>query len=114
MATPHAVGVAALIVSEYGKKDRSQGGPTLPPDRVQKILQKTATDVACPAPRLYHYDGLPATAGIEDAYCEGPVKRNGLLRRRPHRRAGGGAEGPVGATPGTDPLSRPHSRGLSP
>src|SRR4029079_19438840 len=53
MATPHAVGVAALIVSEFGKKDRSQGGLTLAPGRVQNILQKTATDTACPAPRLY-------------------------------------------------------------
>ena len=79
MATPHAVGVAALIVSEYGKKDRSQGGLTLPPDRVQKILQKTATDVACPTPRLFHYPGLPETAGIDDPYCEGGVKRNGFF-----------------------------------
>jgi lantibiotic leader peptide-processing serine protease len=78
MATPHAVGVAALIVSEYGKRDRSQGGLTLPPDRVQKIIQKTATDTACPSPRLYHYDGLPASRQVPDAYCEGPVKRNGF------------------------------------
>ncbi|HWI71687.1 MAG TPA: S8 family serine peptidase [Baekduia sp.] len=78
MATPHAVGVAALIVSEYGKKDRSQGGLTLPPDRVQKILQKTATDVACPTPRLYHYDSDDLGSAF-DAYCEGPVKRNGFF-----------------------------------
>jgi lantibiotic leader peptide-processing serine protease len=79
MATPHAVGVAALIVSQYGKRDRSQGGLTLPPDRVQKIMQKTATDTACPSPRLYHYDGLPPTRQVPDAYCEGPVKRNGFF-----------------------------------
>jgi subtilisin family serine protease len=79
MATPHAVGVVALIVSEYGKKDRSQGGLTLPPDRVQKILQKTATDVACPTPRLFHYEGLPETAAVPDPYCEGGPKRNGFF-----------------------------------
>jgi subtilisin family serine protease len=78
MATPHAVGVAALIVSEYGKKDRSQGGLTLSPDRVQKILQKTATDTACPSPRLYHYD-MPAGREVPDAYCEGNAKRNGFF-----------------------------------
>lgn len=78
MATPHAVGVAALIVSQYGKKDRSQGGLTLSPDRVEKILEKTATDTACPSPRLYHYDGLPASRQVPDAYCEGSVKRNGF------------------------------------
>lgn len=78
MATPHAVGVAALIVSEYGKKDRSQGGLTLSPDRVEKLLERTATDTACPTPRLQHYD-LPASRAVPDAYCEGPVKRNGFF-----------------------------------
>jgi len=78
MATPHAVGVVALIVSEYGRRDRSQGGLTLAPDRVQRILQRTAADKACPEPRLYHYDGLPATRQVPDAYCEGPVARNGF------------------------------------
>jgi subtilisin family serine protease len=79
MATPHAVGVAALIVSEYGRPDRSQGGLTLSPDRVQKIMEKTATDTACPTPRLYHYDGLPAGREVPDAYCEGGPKRNGFF-----------------------------------
>jgi subtilisin family serine protease len=78
MATPHAVGVAALIVSEFGKRDRSQGGLTLTPGRVQNILQKTATDTPCPTPRLYHYDGLPANRQVPDAYCEGGPKRNGF------------------------------------
>jgi subtilisin family serine protease len=78
MATPHAVGVAALIVSEFGKRDRSQGGLTLAPGKVQNILQKTATDTPCPTPRLYHYDGLPPTRQVPDAYCEGGPKRNGF------------------------------------
>jgi subtilisin family serine protease len=78
MATPHAVGVAALIVSQYGKRDRSQGGLTLSPDRVEKLLEKTATDTACPNPRLYHHDGLPVSRQVPGAYCEGPVKRNGF------------------------------------
>ncbi|MCW2986627.1 MAG: hypothetical protein JWR63_4197 [Conexibacter sp.] len=78
MATPHAVGVAALIVSQYGKKDRSQGGLTLPPDRVQNIMQKTATDTPCPTPRLYEYQS--DDLGPEfNAYCEGGPKRNGFF-----------------------------------
>jgi subtilisin family serine protease len=75
MATPHVVGVVALIVSQYGKRDRSQGGLTLPPDRVQGILQRTATDTACPVPRQYEYDGLAAKY---NAYCEGGPRRNGF------------------------------------
>jgi subtilisin family serine protease len=76
MASPHAVGVVALIVSELGRPDRSQGGLTLAPDRVTNILQKTATDTPCPAPRLYEYGGdVPATY---NAYCEGGPKRNGF------------------------------------
>jgi subtilisin family serine protease len=77
MATPHAVGVAALIVSQYGKRDRSQGGLTLSADRVEKLLEKTATDTACPSPRLFHYN-LPANRQVPDAYCEGSAKRNGF------------------------------------
>jgi subtilisin family serine protease len=76
MATPHVVGVAALIVSQYGKRDRSQGGLTLAPDRVQNILQRTATDTPCPTPRQYEYDGLDPKY---NAYCEGGPKRNGFF-----------------------------------
>ncbi|MDX6731557.1 MAG: lantibiotic leader peptide-processing serine protease [Baekduia sp.] len=76
MAAPHVVGVAALIVSQYGKPDRSQGGLTLPADRVQALLQKTATDTPCPNPRQYEYPGLAAKY---NAYCEGPPKRNGFF-----------------------------------
>jgi subtilisin family serine protease len=78
MATPHAVGVAALIVSQFGKRDRSQGGLTLPPDRVQNILQKTATDTACPTPRLYEYQSDDLGSAF-NAYCEGGVRRNGFF-----------------------------------
>jgi lantibiotic leader peptide-processing serine protease len=78
MAAPHAVGVAALIVGQYGKRDRSQGGVTLAPDRVQSILQRTATDAACPSPRQYEYDA--DDLGPEfNAYCEGGPKRNGFF-----------------------------------
>ncbi|MBI5106200.1 MAG: S8 family serine peptidase, partial [Solirubrobacterales bacterium] len=68
MAAPHAAGVAALIVSEYGKADRRNGGLTLAADKTAKILHKTATDTACPNPREFVYPGRPAA---ETAYCEG-------------------------------------------
>ena len=77
MAAPHAVGVAALIVSEYGRRDRSQGGLTLSPDKVQRILQRTATEHACPTPRLFVYPD-PALGPDYNAYCEGGPKRNGF------------------------------------
>jgi lantibiotic leader peptide-processing serine protease len=74
MASPHAAGVSALIVSEFGKKGKS-GGLTMDPDRVQSILQSTATDHACPKPRLFVYPDAP---GQFDAYCDGGRGRNGF------------------------------------
>jgi subtilisin family serine protease len=70
MASPHAVGVAALIVSKYGTSDAAHGGLTLAPDTVQSILESTATKHACPLPRLVDYTivGRPASW---NAYCGG-------------------------------------------
>ena len=65
MASPHAVGVAALIVSEYGKGQRHGKGRTMDPAKVERILRASATDVACtpPAVTLRRSSGLatPAT-----------------------------------------------------
>ena len=47
MATPHAVGVIALIVSQYGHHD-GRRGLTLSPAKVEKILFETATATPCP------------------------------------------------------------------
>ena len=55
MASPHAAGVAALIVSEHGRRDRRAGGLRLDPDRVANILKRTARDHACPRPRVLVY-----------------------------------------------------------
>ena len=76
MASPHAVGVAALVVSEYGKRDRQYGGLTLAPDKVEKILRRTAQNTACPEPRQFHYP--EDVAGTYDATCEGSKDRNGF------------------------------------
>lgn len=48
MAAPHAVGVAALIISRYGQPD-GNGGWGMNPDAVETMLYDTATDAACPA-----------------------------------------------------------------
>jgi lantibiotic leader peptide-processing serine protease len=84
MASPHAVGVAALIVSEYGKKDRRHGGLTLDPATVERIMKKSATDHACPDPRSVRYDRngdgtiqTPAESQY-DATCEGGTSFNGF------------------------------------
>jgi lantibiotic leader peptide-processing serine protease len=76
MASPHAVGVAALIVGEHGRPDRRNGGLRMNPDRVEQILLDTATNTPCPEPRDYHYP--EDTAGTYDATCEGDRDRNGF------------------------------------
>jgi subtilisin family serine protease len=76
MASPHATGVAALVVAEYGKRDRRHGGLTLDPRRVARIMRRGAVESACPAPRAFHYP--EDTTGTYDATCEGPRTRNGF------------------------------------
>lgn len=74
MASPHAAGVAALIVAQYGERDSS--GKTMSPAAVAKILKKTATDVACPAPVItYTAEGRDSTF---DAPCVGTAERNSI------------------------------------
>jgi subtilisin family serine protease len=77
MASPHAVGVAALIVAQYGHRDRREGGLKLNPDRVEKILRRTATDTPCPNPRLFDYPE-PASGDQYTAFCDGPASNNGF------------------------------------
>jgi subtilisin family serine protease len=84
MASPHATGVVALIVSRYGQRDRAHGGLTLSPDRAESILEGTATEHACPTPRAYTYtrqvrqaDGTYRTVTATHT-CEGPEGHNGF------------------------------------
>jgi subtilisin family serine protease len=76
MASPHATGVAALIVSEYGKKG-SRNSFGMSPDKVRKILLDSAQERACPVPPLVSYanEGRPAEF---DALCEGTRTFNGF------------------------------------
>jgi subtilisin family serine protease len=78
MAAPHAVGVVALIISEFGTKDgKHKGGLTLNPVQVEKILYRSAQDHACPDPRLVSYTNVGRPASW-DAYCEGGLDYNGF------------------------------------
>src|SRR5213076_2382538 len=47
MASPHAAGVAALIVSRYGNASNPQNGK-LRPGKVSALLSQTADPQACP------------------------------------------------------------------
>jgi subtilisin family serine protease len=78
MAAPHVTGVAALVVSQYGKQDRRHpGGLILRPAAVLANLNKTAVDTPCPEPRLVDYTivGRPESY---NAYCAGDARFNGF------------------------------------
>ena len=47
MASPHAAGVAALIVSQYGRLG-SDGDVKLSPQKVEALLQGSAVDIGLP------------------------------------------------------------------
>jgi subtilisin family serine protease len=78
MASPHAAGVAALIVSRFGHPDRSHPGTmTLSPSTVESVLTGTAAKHACPEPRLRSY--VPEGRSAEfDATCAGDKNFNGF------------------------------------
>lgn len=77
MAAPHASGVAALIVSRYGKHDRRHGGVTMSPKAVERQLYRTAAERSCPEPRLVSYANEGRSPEY-DALCEGGRQFNGF------------------------------------
>ncbi len=84
MASPHAVGVAALIISKYGKPDRRNGGLTLSPKVVESVLRGTATPKACPKPGTVTYEWFRLENGewvkfTSTQTCEGTKTRNGFF-----------------------------------
>jgi subtilisin family serine protease len=78
MASPHATGVAALIVSRYGTADPAHPGTvTMSPDAVEKVLTGTAAAHACPDPATVSYVREGRSAEF-DATCEGDSQFNGF------------------------------------
>ncbi|HEX4812470.1 MAG TPA: S8 family serine peptidase [Nonomuraea sp.] len=76
MASPHAAGVAALLVSRFGKP--APGGLSLAPATTEDLLYKTATHKPCPTPREYVYKAYGQTTKHD---CEGDTARNGFYGR---------------------------------
>ncbi len=77
MASPHAAGVVALIVSQFGVHDPDNDGLTLDPDVVQKILFNTASTRACPDPPLVSYVNVGRPESW-NALCVGNREFNGF------------------------------------
>ncbi|RVX39579.1 subtilase family protein [Nonomuraea polychroma] len=73
MAAPHATGVAAILISRFGKP--GPGGLTLAPATVEDLLYKSAMQKACPTPREYVYKSYGQT---DTHLCEGDQSRNGF------------------------------------
>ncbi|MGB9376205.1 MAG: S8 family serine peptidase [Mycobacteriales bacterium] len=80
MASPHAVGVAALVVGSLGTADAANGGKTLDPRTTRARLFSTAVAHACPQPRLFHYKRIRSDGSVAEAdhYCAGPIGKNGF------------------------------------
>jgi subtilisin family serine protease len=76
MASPHAAGVAALIVSEYGKGS-TRADFHLRPKEVRRVLLATATDTACPTPATVDYTNVGRSADYT-ATCKGDAHLNGF------------------------------------
>jgi subtilisin family serine protease len=78
MASPHAAGVAALIVSRFGHRT-SDGGLTMAPSQVERRLYATASRKACPEPRDYTYTIVRSTGTTTmTARCEGTAAHDGF------------------------------------
>ncbi|GAB2821819.1 S8 family serine peptidase [Actinocorallia aurea] len=80
MASPHAAGVAALIVSRYGKRDKAHGGLTYSPDLVEARLRRTAVAHPCPTPATFTYEWYTrgGALGTSTQTCEGSLSNNGF------------------------------------
>ena len=74
MASPHAAGVASLIVSRYGKT-AGKAGFGLSADTTREVLMGTARNKACPEPRTVVYPEPPAAYTAE---CVGDEDFNGF------------------------------------
>jgi lantibiotic leader peptide-processing serine protease len=78
MASPHATGVSALVVSRFGVKDpRHKGGLRLSPWKTEFVLTEGAAAHPCPDPPLFDYSNVGRPAEF-NALCEGDSEFNGF------------------------------------
>jgi lantibiotic leader peptide-processing serine protease len=76
MASPHAAGVAALIVQAHGAGSDAMGYH-MDPAEVRDVLLETATDHPCPAGGIEIYTD-EGRAADWNAICEGTTEYNGI------------------------------------
>jgi lantibiotic leader peptide-processing serine protease len=76
-AAAHAAGVAAVIVSEFGRRDARRGGLQLHPAVTQRLLEDTAAEVRCPSPRRFRLPDRDLPAEFT-ALCRGVKEYNGF------------------------------------
>ena len=69
MAAPQASGVAALIVSQYGR-------PHLSPNELESRLEASAVPDPCPSPPTVTYDLPPGLFAFDAATCKGKADSN--------------------------------------
>ncbi len=77
MASPHAAGVAALIVSQFGTPDAAHGGLTMDPAAVREKLRSSASNTPCPNPPTVSYVNVGRPASWT-ATCVGTPEYNGF------------------------------------
>jgi subtilisin family serine protease len=79
MAAPHATGVAALIISQFGT-GTGAADFTMSPAAVEERLRATATDTPCPAQNPFVYpDLVGADPNVPfEARCQGGTGFNGF------------------------------------
>jgi subtilisin family serine protease len=75
MASPHAAGVAALIISRYGDGSTPQNGK-LRPGQVAALLQQTADPQACPETVPPAYAAVVGSQSGRPQTCEGGPGHN--------------------------------------
>ncbi|WP_022929459.1 S8 family serine peptidase [Patulibacter americanus] len=76
MASPHAAGVAAVIVGTAGHRDWRAGGLTLDPRLTERFLSRTATPVACPVGGVQTYPDPALDPALYTATCTGTPQHN--------------------------------------
>jgi len=75
MASPHAAGVAALIVSRYGDAQNAQNGK-LRPGQVESFMEQTSDPQACPDTLPPGYDSFTGSQSGSPQICSGGPGHN--------------------------------------